>query len=59
MEARATVALRYSDREVLVGDLIAEPDPNLLDLCSSHADGLSPPIGWRISDRRGAGTLSE
>ena len=59
MEACATVALRYSEREVLVGDLIAEADPNLLDLCSSHADGLSPPIGWRITDRRGASTLSE
>ena len=50
--ARATVSLRYGPREVLIVDLLGERDPNLLELCSSHADTLSPPIGWRVTDRR-------
>jgi hypothetical protein len=51
-EAEVTVALRYGDREVQILDLIAERDPNLLELCASHATGLSPPLGWRVEDRR-------
>lgn len=47
-DAWASVALRYDDREVHVGDLSADPDPGLLDLCRRHADGLTPPMGWRI-----------
>jgi hypothetical protein len=43
-----TVALRYGDREVIVGDLTPDTDPNLVDLCLEHADRLTPPIGWRI-----------
>jgi hypothetical protein len=43
-----TIALRYGDREVIVGDLTPDTDPNLVDLCLEHADRLTPPIGWRI-----------
>lgn len=50
--ASATVALRYEDREVLIGGLAPEPNPNLVDLCAEHADRLTPPLGWRISDAR-------
>jgi hypothetical protein len=46
------VALRYGDREVLVGDLTPEADPSLVDLCLEHAERLTPPIGWRIIDQR-------
>lgn len=51
-EAGATVALRYADKTVWVRDLLAQHDPNLLDLCSTHADGLTPPRGWRTVDQR-------
>lgn len=50
--ARATVTLRYEDRDVVVGDLAPTPDPNLVDLCDEHADRLTPPVGWRITDAR-------
>lgn len=52
--ASATVVLRYEEREVLVGDLTAEADPNLVDLCADHAGRLTPPIGWTLSDTRTA-----
>ncbi len=47
-DASFTAALRYGDREVLVGELTAESDPNLVDLCPEHAERLTPPMGWRI-----------
>jgi hypothetical protein len=49
---RATIALRYGDREVLVRELVPVRDPNLLDLCDEHLARLTPPIGWHISDAR-------
>jgi hypothetical protein len=47
-QASVTAALRYGDREVLLGELSPDTDPNLVDLCLEHAEGLTPPIGWRI-----------
>jgi hypothetical protein len=46
--ASVTVALRYGDREVLVGELSPETDPTLVDLCLDHAERMTPPMGWRI-----------
>jgi hypothetical protein len=51
-EPVATVALRYGEREVLVEDLGAVRDPNLLDLCRAHVDRMTPPLGWTVNDRR-------
>jgi hypothetical protein len=31
-----------------VGELTADSDPNLVDLCLEHAERLTPPMGWRI-----------
>jgi len=50
--AEATVTLRYGPKEVVVVDLERERDPNLLELCRSHADGLSVPLGWSLTDHR-------
>jgi hypothetical protein len=47
-----TVSLRYDEREVLVADLFAEPDPNLLDLCEEHVARMSAPVGWTVRDLR-------
>jgi hypothetical protein len=50
--ADASIGLRYGDRIVVIGDLEARYDPNLLELCSAHADALRPPRGWLREDRR-------
>lgn len=51
-EAAASVAVRYSDRTVVVGGLTPQHDPNLLDLCATHVEGLRPPRGWRLTETR-------
>lgn len=53
-EPVATLRLRYVDREVVVGELVSERDPNLLDLCREHVERMTPPIGWSIRDERTA-----
>jgi uncharacterized protein DUF3499 len=50
--AEATVALRYAERVVWIRDLLPQHDPNLLDLCISHANRLTPPLRWRLLDER-------
>jgi hypothetical protein len=51
-EPVATVSLSYADRDVVIVDLLAERDPNLLDLCREHVDRMTPPVGWTVTDRR-------
>jgi hypothetical protein len=51
-EPAATISLRYAGREVVIGDLQAERDPNLLDLCDEHASRMTPPVGWTVRDER-------
>ena len=57
--AAATVALRYDRRQVAMVDLLPEFDPNHLELCAAHADGLVPPIGWVVRDERGGARAPE
>lgn len=56
---RATIALRYEERVVLVRDLIPDPDPNFMDLCGGHADRLKVMVGWSIRDQRSAVQVPE
>lgn len=51
-DPQATVALAYTDRTVLVTDLVPERDPNLLDLCDEHVQRMTPPVGWLVRDER-------
>lgn len=51
-EPEATVSLRYAEREVVIGELLAERDRNLLDLCREHVERMTPPVGWTVHDRR-------
>lgn len=51
-EPVATVALLYTAREVVIGDLIVRRDPNVLDLCREHVDRMTPPLGWTVRDGR-------
>jgi hypothetical protein len=55
---RATVALIYEDRAVVVTDLLPERDPNLLDLCEEHLSRMTPPVGWVVRDERAAGQIA-
>jgi hypothetical protein len=52
--ASASIGLRYEQRIVVVGDLQIRHDPNLLELCTVHADRMTPPRGWVTEDRRAA-----
>ncbi|MCA1690916.1 MAG: DUF3499 family protein [Acidimicrobiales bacterium] len=49
--ATATLVFQYADRTLWLQDL-AERDPHTIDLCTMHADRLSPPRGWVGEDRR-------
>ena len=51
-EPVATVSLFYADRQVVIGDLIGDRDPNLLDLCDEHVGRMTPPVGWTVRDER-------
>jgi uncharacterized protein DUF3499 len=48
----ATITLRYADRLIVIGELLPERDPNLLDLCSQHVRAMTPPVGWLVDDAR-------
>lgn len=48
----ATIALRYADRRILIGELRPERDPRLLDLCPRHLAAITPPVGWLVDDAR-------
>jgi hypothetical protein len=48
----ATAALRYRERVLWIGDLVPSPDPNLFDLCESHAASITPLYGWQKVDGR-------
>jgi hypothetical protein len=51
-EPAATVSLLYTDRQVVIGELVGERDPNLLDLCEEHVGRMTPPVGWTVRDER-------
>jgi uncharacterized protein DUF3499 len=57
-EPVVTISLSYTEREVVVADLLAERDPNLLDLCREHVDRMTPPVGWTVRDLRSAAPLA-
>lgn len=42
------MAVRYGDREVIVGELSPDTHPTLVDLCREHAERLTAPMGWQI-----------
>jgi uncharacterized protein DUF3499 len=54
----ATVALAYTERTVVVSELLPERDPNLLDLCDEHVARMTPPVGWVVIDERAAAPIA-
>ena len=52
--AAATLSYAYADGVVWLQDLATEDHPMVHDLCGAHADGVSVPRGWELSDERAA-----
>jgi hypothetical protein len=52
-DAQAVLLFSYDDRHVVLDWAPSDHDPNLLELCSQHADRFSPPNGWTVEDDRG------
>lgn len=50
--ASVTLSYQYARSLVWLDDLSPERDPHSYDLCTTHADRLSPPSGWHLEDRR-------
>lgn len=50
--AAASLSFRYATRQVWLGDLLEERDPNAWDLCPHHAETLSVMRGWQLTDER-------
>lgn len=42
----------YGSKTVWLDDLHDLPSPHVYDLCPTHADRLSSPVGWDQQDRR-------
>jgi len=55
--AQATLTYDYTDRQAWIDGLADEDHPMAYNLCEQHADGLSVPRGWELSDRRQGGSL--
>ena len=46
--AIATLTYVYSDSTAVVGPLATYAEPHTYDLCTDHAERLTPPRGWDI-----------
>ncbi len=43
----------YDGRAVWLGELDRQPEPGQgFSMCTPHADRLTPPLGWTLTDRR-------
>jgi hypothetical protein len=50
--AAAVMSYEYDTREVWLDDLrVVEPGAGYA-LCGPHADRLTPPLGWTLTDQR-------
>ena len=47
-----TLTYEYRRSHVWLDQLSPERDPHAYDLCRRHADDLSVPLGWHLTDRR-------
>lgn len=44
--AVATLTYSYADSTMVVGPISVYAEPHTYDLCTGHADAVSPPRGW-------------
>jgi hypothetical protein len=42
----------YPDSAVWLSDIVGELVPHGYALCSNHADRMTPPHGWTLTDHR-------
>ena len=49
--ASAMMLYSYADRHMWIEELAPTEVPSYA-LCLNHAVGLSPPLGWKLTDRR-------
>lgn len=50
-----TLTYDYRQSHVWLDRLSDEREPHAYDLCGRHADELTVPIGWTLSDRQHSG----
>lgn len=51
--AASAMTFDYDDRSVWLEELTGAPEVGrIYSLCNSHADRLTPPMGWTLTDRR-------
>ena len=50
--AVVTLTYEYRRSQVWLDHLTDDRDPHDYDLCRRHADDLSVPLGWHLTDRR-------
>jgi hypothetical protein len=44
----------YAARDIWIDDPVGSFDPSRgYPLCDAHADRMTPPLGWALTDRRG------
>lgn len=48
-----TLTYEYKRSQVWLDILTPERDPHSYDLCRKHANSLSVPLGWHLTDRQG------
>lgn len=52
--AGIVMTFSYPDRVVWLDDLDEAPTPGVYAMCEEHAGRLTPPVGWKLVDRRTA-----
>ncbi len=50
--AAATLSYDYAGSQVWIDHLTIDDHPMQHDLCLTHADKTTPPVGWLLTDRR-------
>jgi hypothetical protein len=44
----ATLTFVYADSTAVLGPLSTRPEPFAYDLCTRHAESMTPPRGWEV-----------
>lgn len=50
--AASVMSFSYADGLVWLDDLLDAVEPHGYAFCADHADRMTPPMGWTLSDRR-------
>lgn len=46
--AVATLTYIYAESTAVLGPLASSPEPHCYDLCQTHTDSLTVPVGWEV-----------